>query len=69
MINVHCSSDVFFSVNKEDMEILQKTHDILDDVRHSWNIKDNNAWDYEDYWELDNAVKMLERLFNCNSKK
>lgn len=65
MANVYCTHDVSFSVNEEEKEVLQKAHDIIEDVRHDWNIKDDNAWDNDDYWELENAVNMLERLFKC----
>ena len=36
---------------------------IIEKIRHAWFIEDDNAWDNEDYWEIDNTVKMLERLF------
>lgn len=63
MGNVYCTSNVSFSINEEEKEILQKAHDIIEKIRHDWFIKDDNAWDNEDYLEIDNIVKMLERLF------
>ena len=65
MANVYCSSSVSFSVKEEEQEVLQKSHNILADIRHEWNIRDDSAWDNEDYWELDNAILMLEKLFKC----
>lgn len=65
MANVYCESNVSFHINEEERNVLQKSHDILETIRHSWNIKDDNAWDSEDYWELENAVEMLEKLFDC----
>ena len=65
MANVYCTNNVSFSVNEEEKEVLQKAHDIIDGVRHDWNIKDDSAWDNDNYWELENAVNMLERLFKC----
>lgn len=65
MANVYCASNTSFSVNKDEKEVLQKAHDILEEIRHDWFIKDAGAWDNEDYWEVDNTVKMLERLFEC----
>lgn len=69
MANVYCTSNVSFSVNEEEKEVLQKAHDILDVIEDDWNIRDSNAWDNDDYWELDNTVKLLERLFGCKDNK
>lgn len=66
MANVYCESNVSFSVNEEEKDILQKSHDILETLRRNWSIRDDNAWDNEDYWELENAINMLEKLFTCN---
>lgn len=66
MANVYCTHDVSFSVNEEEKEVLQKAHDIIENVRHDWYMQDDDsAWESEDYWELENAVNMLERLFEC----
>lgn len=65
MASVYCESNVSFSVDEGEKEILQKAHDIIKRVRLDWFVKDENAWDNEDYWEIDNTVKMLERLFGC----
>lgn len=69
MASVYCTSSVSFSINEEEKEVLQKSHNILDGIRHDWNIRDNNAWDNDDYWELKNAVDALERLFGCKNSK
>lgn len=69
MANVYCESNVSFSVNEEEQDILQKSHDILETLRRNWSIRDDNAWDSEDYWELENAVEMMERLFGCKKNK
>lgn len=66
MANVFCSSNISFSVNEEEKEILQKSHDILETIRHSWYMRDDNAWDDDRYWEIENAVEMLENIFGCN---
>ena len=65
MANVCCTSNVSFSVNKDEKEVLQRAHDIIEEIRHDWFVKDDDAWDNEDYWEVDNAVKILETLFEC----
>lgn len=43
MANVYCTNNVSFSVNENEKEILQKAHDIIDSIRHDWNIQDDNA--------------------------
>lgn len=65
MASVYCESNVSFSVNEEEQNALQKAHDIIEKIRHDWYVRDDNAWDNEDYWELENAVNMLEKLFKC----
>lgn len=65
MANVHCYSSTYFSVSDMEKEILQKAHDIMEEIRYGWFLKDDNAWDNEEYWEIDNTVKLLERLFTC----
>ena len=64
MANVCCTSNVSFSVNKDEKEVLQRAHDIIEEIRHDWFVKDDDAWDNEDYWGIDNAVKILETLFS-----
>ena len=64
MANVCCVSNVSFSVNKDEKEVLQRAHDIIEEIRHDWFVKDDDAWDNEDYWGIDNAVKILETLFS-----
>ncbi len=64
MANVCCASNVSFSVNKDEKEVLQRAHDIIEEIRHDWFVKDDDAWDNEDYWGIDNAVKILETLFS-----
>lgn len=68
MANIYCSSSVSFSVSEEEKSILQKAHNIIEEIRHSWFLKDDGAWDNEDYWEIDNTVKLLERLFECKKE-
>ena len=65
MANVCCASNVSFSVNKDEKEVLQRAHDIIEEIRHDWFVKDDDAWDNDDYWGIDNAVKILEILFEC----
>lgn len=65
MANVNISKNILLTVEPEEKELLQKSHDILEKIRHQWFVSDDDAWDNEDYWELENAVKMLERLFGC----
>ena len=69
MANVHCSSSVSFSVSDVEKDILQKAHDIMETIRHSWFLKDDDAWDNEEYWGIDSTVKLLERLFECKKGK
>ena len=66
MASVYCSTEVSLSVKEEEKEILQKAHDILEDIRHMWYMQDDNAWDSEEYWEIENAVLMLEKQFKCS---
>lgn len=66
MANVNCSKAVSFSVNEEEKEVLQKAHDILETIRHGWYIRDDDAWDSDEYWEIENAVGMLEKQFGCS---
>lgn len=68
MANVYCTKDISFSIREEEKEILQKAHNIIEEIRNNWFLQDNNAWDSEDYWEIDNTVKMLERLFECKKE-
>lgn len=68
MVNVYCTKDISFSIREEEKEILQKAHNIIEEIRNNWFLQDNNAWDSEDYWEIDNTVKMLERLFECKKE-
>ena len=65
MASVYCSREVSFSVKEEEKEILQKAHDILENIRHMWYVQDDNAWDSEEYWEIENAVSMLRKQFRC----
>lgn len=69
MANVYCSSNVSFSVSDEEKDTLQKAHNIIEEIRHNWFLKDDSAWDDEEYWEIDNFVKMLERLFECKKEE
>ena len=48
MANVCCASNVSFSVNKDEKEVLQRAHDIIEEIRHDWFVKDDDAWDNED---------------------
>ena len=38
-------------------------------LRHQWFVFDDNAWDYDEYWQLGNTVEMLEEFFNCSKEK
>lgn len=66
MASIYCETNISFSVNEEEKKTLQKAHDILEDIRHNWFIQDDNAWDNEEYWEIENAVSMLRKCFKCN---
>lgn len=68
MANIYCIGDVSFSIDEDEKEILQKAYNIIEKIRYVWFIKDDNAWDNENYWEIENAVKMLERLFKCKKR-
>ena len=69
MANINVSKNVSLKVESEEKEVLQKAHDILEDVRHQWFVADDDAWDDEDYWTLESSVRMLERLFGCTKDK
>lgn len=68
MASVYCSREVSFLVKEDEQEILQKAHNILSDIRHKWNMQDDNAWDSDEYWEIDNAIMCLENQFKCSKK-
>lgn len=58
---------LFLLVRKK--KIYYKKHIIfIEEIRHSWFLKDDDVWDNEDYWEIDNTVKLLERLFECKKE-
>jgi len=65
MTMIHFSKEVSFSVDLKEKEILQKAHDILNQVRQKWDATDVDSWDSDEYWEIRNAVEMLEKQFGC----
>ena len=69
MANVNINKNVSLEVNDEEKEILQKTHDIIENLRHQWFVSDDNVWDYDEYWQLENTVEMLEEFFDCSKAK
>ena len=69
MANVNINKNVSLKVNDEEKDILQKSHDIIENLRHQWFVFDNDAWDYDEYWQLENTVKMLEEFFDCAKEK
>ena len=69
MASVHCESNVSIYVNEEEKNVLQESHDILEKIRHYWSIRTDDAWDDERYWDLDNAINMLQNLFGCKKSK
>ena len=36
MANVCCTSNVSFSVNEDEKEVLQRAHDIIEGIKHDW---------------------------------
>lgn len=68
MVNVYYSKNVLFSVNEEEKDILQKTHDILNNMITEWCLQDDGATEDEDYWILYDSVKLLEKMFKCGKK-
>ena len=69
MANVNISTDVSFYASDEEKEILTRARDILENLRHDWYMDDDNAWDDERYWELENTVKFLEKNFGLGKKE
>ena len=45
MSSISVSKDISFDITDEEKEILTKARDILEDMRHSWYMKDDDAWD------------------------
>lgn len=68
MANINVSKNVSLKVEQEEKEVLQKAHDILEDVRHQWFVSDDDAWDSEEYWTLESSVRMLKEVFGCTKK-
>jgi len=68
MASVSVSSSAYFSVQPEEKEVLQKAHDILDGLRREWNLKSDEAWDDERYWQMEEAVNMLKNVFHCSPR-
>lgn len=69
MANVNINKNVSLKVNDGEKDILQKAHDIIENLRHQWFVSDDDAWDYEEYWKLENTVEMLEEFFDCSKAK
>ena len=69
MSSISVSKDISFDITDEEKEILTKARDILEDMRHSWYMKDDDAWGDERYWELENTVKFLKDTFDLKEKE
>lgn len=38
-----------FDISEEERKTLKNERDILEEIRHEWFLKDDDAWDHEEY--------------------
>lgn len=64
MAGICINKDVTFDISEEERKTLKNARDILEEIRHEWFLKDDDAWDYEEYGELEAAVDALNDILN-----
>lgn len=64
MAGICINKDVAFDISEEERKTLKNARDILEEIRHEWSLKDDDAWDYEEYGELEAAVDALNDILN-----
>ena len=64
MAGICINKDATFDISEEERKTLKNARDILEEIRHEWFLKDDDAWDYEEYGELEAAVDALNDILN-----
>lgn len=64
MACIYINKDVSFDISEKERKTLKNARDILEKIRHEWFLKDADAWDYEEYGELEAAVDALNDILN-----
>ena len=64
MAGICINKDAAFDISEEERKTLKNARDILEEIRHEWFLKDDDAWDYEEYGELEAAVDALNDILN-----
>lgn len=64
MAGICINKDVAFDISEEERKTLKNARDILEEIRYEWFLKDDDAWDYEEYGELEAAVDALNDILN-----
>ena len=64
MASICINKDATFDTSEEERKTLKNARDILEEIRHEWFLKDDDAWDYEEYGELEAAVDALNDILN-----
>ena len=64
MAGICINKDVEFDISEEERKTLKNARDILEEIRHEWFLKDGDAWDYEEYGELEAAVDALNDILD-----
>lgn len=66
MASICINKDATFDISEEERKTLKNARDILEEIRHEWFLKDDDAWDYEEYGELEAAVDALNDILNSD---
>ena len=64
MAGICINKNVEFDISEEERKTLKNARDILEEIRHEWFLKDDDAWDYEEYGELEAAVDALNDILD-----
>ena len=64
MAGICINKNATFDISEEERKTLKNARDILEEIRHEWFLKDDDAWDYEEYGELEAAVDALNDILN-----
>lgn len=64
MAGICINKDAAFDISEEERKTLKNARDILEEIRYEWFLKDDDAWDYEEYGELEAAVDALNDILN-----
>ena len=64
MAGICINKNATFDISEEERKTLKNARDILEEIRHEWFLKDDDAWDYEEYGEIEAAVDALNDILN-----